>query len=175
MAGDVPNSYIRGNSVHDSFARISTIHGVHYLTVEENVGYKVKGHNFFVEDGIETHNTIRYNLAIGSIATTRMLQTDTSVASFWITNPTNDNYGNRAAGGDFYGMWYEIKEHPDGPSATMDVCPEGNPLGLVTNNTAHSNVRFGLRIFVLYSRFFPCDPIRNDTDPDDPWQYNPSM
>ena len=72
-------------------------------------------------------------------------------------------------------MWYEIKEHPDGPSATMDVCPIGNPLGLVTNNTAHSNVRFGLRIFTLYSRFFPCDDIRNDTDPDDPWQYNPSM
>ena len=34
MAGDVPNSFIKGIAVHDSFARISTIHGVHYLTVE---------------------------------------------------------------------------------------------------------------------------------------------
>ena len=33
MAGDVPTSYVRGNAVHDSFARITTIHGVHYLTV----------------------------------------------------------------------------------------------------------------------------------------------
>jgi len=174
MAGDVPTSYVRGNAVHDSFARVTTIHGVHFLTVEHNVGFRVKGHNFFVEDGIETHNTIRYNLAISSIQTTRMLQTDTSTASFWITNPTNDFYGNRAAGGDFYGVWYEIKEHPDGPSATMDVCPIGNPLGNVYNNTAHSNKRFGLRIFTLYSRLYPCDEIRNDTNYQNPWEFNPS-
>jgi hypothetical protein len=174
MAGDVPTSFARGNAVHDSFARVITIHGVHHLTVEDNVGYKVKGHNFFVEDGIETHNTIRNNLAVSSLATTRMLQTDASVASFWVTNPTNDLYGNHAAGSDFYGIWYEIKPTPDGPSATMDVCPEGNPLGTVTNNVAHSNTRFGLRIFVLYSRLYPCGPIRNDTDPNDPWAYNPS-
>jgi hypothetical protein len=48
MAGDVPTSFAKGNAVHDSFARVITIHGVHYLTVEENVGYKVRGHNYFV-------------------------------------------------------------------------------------------------------------------------------
>ncbi len=109
MAGDIPTSFARGNAVHDSFARVITIHGVYRLTVEHNVGYKVHGHNYFVEDGIETHNVIRYNLAISSRAVTNMLQTDTSVASFWVTNPTNDFYGNRAAGSDFYGIWYEIK------------------------------------------------------------------
>ena len=25
---------------------------------------------------------------------------------------------NHCAGSDFYGMWYEIKPYPDGPSAT---------------------------------------------------------
>ena len=104
-----------------------------------------------------------------------MLQTDTSVASYWITNPTNDVYSNVAAGGDFYGFWYQIKPNPDGPSATMDVCPIGNPLGSVYNNTAHSNTRFGLRLFHLYSRRFPCDDIRNDAYTDDPWQDNPSI
>jgi hypothetical protein len=104
-----------------------------------------------------------------------MLQTDTSVASFWITNPTNDFYGNRAAGGDFYGIWYEIKPNPDGPSATLDVCPMGNPLGYVANNVAHSNTRFGLRIFVLAPRLYPCSPVRNDADSKDPWQFNPSI
>lgn len=106
MAGDVPTSFARGNAVHDSHARVITIHGVHYLTVEDNVGYKVHGHNYFIEDGIETHNVLRNNLAISSLTVTNMLQTDISVASFWITNPTNDFYGNRAAGGDFYGIWY---------------------------------------------------------------------
>ena len=81
-----------------------------------------------------------------------MMQTDISVASFWVTNPTNHLRNNRAAGGDFYGFWYEIKPHPDGPSATEDVCPIGNPLGESHDNVAHSYKRFGLRIFKLYSR-----------------------
>lgn len=106
MNGDVPTSYVRGNAVHDSFARVVTVHAVHFLTVEYNVGYRVRGHNFFVEDGIETHNTLRYNLAIGSLVASNMLQTDTSVASFWVTNPSNNFYGNHAAGSDFYGIWY---------------------------------------------------------------------
>ncbi len=106
MAGDIPTSFARGNSVHDSFARVITIHGVHFLTVEENVGYLVRGHNYFVQDGIETNNIIRNNLAISSLTVTNMLQTDISVASFWVTNPLNDFYGNHAAGSDFYGIWY---------------------------------------------------------------------
>jgi len=52
MVGDASGSYARGNAVHHSMARVITLHGVHYLTVEYNVGYHVQGHNFFVEDGI---------------------------------------------------------------------------------------------------------------------------
>ena len=88
-----------------------------------------------------------------------MMQTDTSVASYWITNPLNHIRYNHAAGGDFYGFWYEIKPRPDGPSATSDVCPIGNPLGESHDNVAHSNVRFGLRIFKLSSRERPCSGI----------------
>ena len=131
MMGDVPDSFSRGNAVHDSFARLTTVHGVHYLTVEHNVGYKIHGHNIFVEDGVETHNTIRYNLIISTRASTNMLQTDTSCASIWVTNPANDVYGNVVGGSDFYGIWYEIKEHPDGPSGSSHVCPIGNPMGQV--------------------------------------------
>jgi hypothetical protein len=104
-----------------------------------------------------------------------MLQTDISVASFWVTNPTNDFYGNHAAGSDFYGIWYEIKPNPDGPSATLDVCPTGNPLGLVTNNVAHSNMQFGFRVFQLFSRLYPCNPVRNNSIATDPWSQNPSI
>lgn len=52
MAGEVHKSYVRGIAVHHSFARVLTIHGTHFLTVEKNVGYNVQGHNIFVEDGI---------------------------------------------------------------------------------------------------------------------------
>lgn len=103
-----------------------------------------------------------------------MLQTDISVASFWITHPTNNFRYNHAAGSDFYGVWYEIKPNPDGPSATSDVCPMGNALGESHHNVAHSNVRFGLRIFKLSPRTYPCSPIFT-TDLVDPWASNPPV
>ena len=43
---------------------------------------------------------------MGSIASLTLLQSDTSVASYWITNPYNTVRGNHAAGGEFYGFWY---------------------------------------------------------------------
>ena len=39
---------------------------------------------------------------------------------------------------------------------------------------AHSNIRFGLRIFKLYSRKYPCQPVRKDSNASDPWYSNPS-
>ena len=67
MNGDIPDSFVKGNAVHHSFARVITIHAIHYLHISYNVGYRVSGHNFFIEDGIETQNVIEYNLAIGSL------------------------------------------------------------------------------------------------------------
>lgn len=66
---------------------------------------------------------------ITSIASLTLLQSDVTVASYWITNPNNIVRRNYAAGSDFYGFWYEIKQHPDGPSATLDICPMGMKLG----------------------------------------------
>jgi hypothetical protein len=174
MAGEVPNSFVRGISVHNSYARLLTIHGTHYLLVEKNVGFRIQGHNIFVEDGIETNNIIQYNLMISTITSVLMLQSDISVASYWITNPDNTVIYNRAAGGDFYGFWYEIKPNPDGPSATPDICPTGMQVGLSSDNIAHSNAMFGLRIFVLASLTYPCLPPQNESFID-PYSANPSL
>jgi len=43
---------------------------------------------------------------ISSITSFTMLQSDLTVASYWITNPYNTVVRNHAAGGDFYGFWY---------------------------------------------------------------------
>ena len=48
MNGDVVDSEVTGNAVHHSHARILTIHAIHYLRVKYNVGYRIKGHNFFI-------------------------------------------------------------------------------------------------------------------------------
>lgn len=58
MVGNIMQSYATGNSIHDSNNRAITIHGVHYLTVKENVAYNIKGHTIFIEDAIESRNFI---------------------------------------------------------------------------------------------------------------------
>jgi len=85
-----------------------------------------------------------------------MTQSDVTVASFWITNPYNTVRNNHAAGGDFYGFWYEVMEHPIGPSTTSDICPQGMPILEAKDNVAHSYERFGLRVFELSAREDPC-------------------
>lgn len=39
MNGDASESYATGNVVHDSFARVTTIHGISNLRYRNNVGY----------------------------------------------------------------------------------------------------------------------------------------
>jgi len=85
-----------------------------------------------------------------------LLQQDITVSTYWITNPYNTVIDNRSGGSEWYGFWYEIKEHPDGPSARSDICPKGIELKAFRNNIAHSNGRFGLRVFEMIPRKYPC-------------------
>jgi hypothetical protein len=157
LIGVVHNSYIRGNTIHQSFNRACTIHGVHYLRLTENVAYNVKGHTFFIEDAAETHNYLENNLAILTKKSWSLLNSDQSPASFWITHPNNIFRGNHAAGSDNYGFWFDTKPNPTGPSFDPNICPENEPLGEFTNNVAHSNGRYGLRLFhKLIPRTYPC-------------------
>jgi hypothetical protein len=150
---------------------------VHYLRVTENVAYNVKGHNFFIEDAAETKNFLENNLAILTKKSWSLLNSDQSPASFWITNPDNIFRGNHAAGSDNYGFWFDTKPNPTGPSFDPNICPENNPLGEFSNNVAHSNGRYGLRIFhKLKPRTYPCsDLIYDKTNVADPYWQNPSV
>lgn len=62
-----------------------------------------------------------------------------------------------------------------GPSFTPDVCPENSQLGEFSNNVAHSNGKYGLRIFhKLIPRENPCKPlVFNATNTADPYHANP--
>lgn len=48
------------------------------------------------------------------------------------------------------------------------------PLGDFKDNVGHSNVRFGLRVFVLAARRYPCEDAKNPFAPDI-WIDNPSF
>jgi hypothetical protein len=51
-------------------------------------------------------NIIQDNLMISALTSVLMLQSDITVAGYWITNPSNTLVRNHAAGSDFYGFWY---------------------------------------------------------------------
>jgi len=175
MVGTVTKSYIRDNSIHQSYNRATTLHGVHYLEISGNVVYKAMGHTIFIEDAVETKNLILNNLVIDTRASNSLLNTDQTPACFWITNPDNIFRGNHCAGSERYGFWFDLQTTSTGPSFDSNICPENTKLGEFSDNVAHSVGRYGLRIFHnLIPRTYPCKSLTADPDmPSDPYHNNP--
>ncbi|KXZ47880.1 hypothetical protein GPECTOR_32g493 [Gonium pectorale] len=167
MHGDLAyNSWVRGCAIHHTYNRALTIHGSHRVLVQDNVAYNVMGHAFFLEDGIETGNIFEGNLGMYTRVSSALLNTDTTPATFWITNPNNTYRNNVAAGSDAYGYWVRLLDNPEGPSYTTSVCPKFTPLGVIQNNVAHSNMFYGFRI---HPEYYPkTEPCR-----DMAYSYNP--
>ncbi|XP_071828580.1 fibrocystin-L-like isoform X3 [Apostichopus japonicus] len=160
MSGDITGSYVRGCGIYNTFNRAVTVHGVHGFLVEHNVAYNVMGHAFFLEDGIESGNTIQYNLAIFVRPSSSLLNVDITPAAFWVTNPNNTIRHNAAAGGSHFGFWYNAPVHPEGPSYTPHVFPRNLPLGQFFNNSAHTLGWYGIWIFPIY---YPSEPAKFDS------------
>jgi len=158
LAGQVPDSYVKSNSIHDSFQRACTVHGSHYARVQNNVAAFIKGHTYFVEDGNEKFNVLEGNLGVHTTRLTSMLRSDTKPATFWTSSPENFWRHNVAAGCINDGYWLELPGSPGGPSYSSTICPVHGHLGEFFNNTAHANGVHGLRVYPVYlPRLNPCD------------------
>jgi hypothetical protein len=96
-------------------------------------------------------------------------------ACFWITHPDNIFRRNHAVGSERYGYWFDTKPHSTGPSFDTNICPENAQLGEFTDNVAHSNGKYGLRIFhKLIPRTYPCKPLSyNATNVGNEYASNP--
>lgn len=132
-----PNSYLRGNSIHDTFQRCIVVHSTHNLRVQNNFAYRGKGHCYFIEDGNEEQNVFERNLGVNALVGD-LLTSDNAPAMFWITNPMNHFYQNVAVGGKF-GFWYSMPVHPLALSDHMkDTLLRYKSNGDFIDNKAHS-------------------------------------
>ena len=148
MMGDVTGRVrIESCVVRGSFNRAFTVHGVRGMIVSANVAFDVAGHAFFLEDGVETGNTVQNNLALKVYPQYNMLATDTVPGGFWITNPNNYFTGNVAADVQSgQGFWIEPRLGAFVSSAVPD--PMAAPLGSFFGNRAHSVDQYGARVLI---------------------------
>jgi hypothetical protein len=147
--------------VHHSNSRMVTLHGVRFIKVSDSVGFEIFGHNYFIEDGSETKNTLEGNIGINTRMIWTLTNKDVTAATYWVTHPDNVVRNNRAAGGQWYAFWYELMSHPEGPTTTPDICPDQSPLSVFDNNTAHTYLKFGMRIKKHSPVKNPCGSLKN--------------
>jgi hypothetical protein len=134
LCGDtMRGSYVQGASIWDSANRWLAIHGTNYLVVRDNVGYRSRGHGFFLEDGTEVYNVLDRNLAVGARPAKplpkQVLAFDhNDGAGFWWANSLNTFTRNVATENGLYGFRYEAMERlvlpiqqPDGSRKEVDV------------------------------------------------------
>ncbi len=153
LADGGANSYVRGSSIHHSNNRCATIHGTNQVAFTGNVCFDHKGHGVFLEDGAEHDNVIAGNLGMGTRAPkegTRLLASDESPATYWLTNPDNVIRDNVAAGSEGHGFWIALPEHPTGLFAKVNAVQtkamwnRRTVLTEFSGNVAHSNDNDGL-------------------------------
>lgn len=129
--------FVNECSFHHNYQRCFTVHGTSGVLAQNNVGFNVTGHCYFLEEGAETYNTFNHNLGM-VVNVGPMIPSDQQPSIFWITNPNNTFTNNVAVGGEF-GFWFSLPLHPIGmSSAQTSVYPRYTPLGRFDNNLAHS-------------------------------------
>jgi hypothetical protein len=134
LCGDsMRGSSVIGASVWDSANRWLAIHGTNYLVVRDNVGYRSKGHGFFLEDGTEVYNVLDRNLAVGArparpLPKQALAFDHNDGAGFWWANSRNTFTRNVAVENGLYGFRYEAMvplalpiQQPDGSRKPVDV------------------------------------------------------
>ena len=152
MIGNVRESFQYNVSVHHSWNRGVALHGVNYLRLRHNVLYNVMGHTVFIEDGVEEYNRVEENFGCKTIPSMSLLNTDQTPAVFWIVTGKNYILRNRAVASRRYGMWFRPEISATGTSLNtpMEVHPINIPVLEFDGNVAHSNGKYGLRIFDVY-------------------------
>ena len=153
-------SSVIGASVWDSGNRWVTIHGTNYLVVRDCVGYKSKGHGYFLEDGTEVYNVLDRNLAVQALRAKplpkQVLPFDHNEgAGFWWANSLNTFTRNTTCENGRYGYRFEAMRtsrfdltlpvmQPDGTRKPTDI--RTLPFVRFEDNEAHGDGLYGINL-----------------------------
>lgn len=157
LLGDCEDCYLRASSIHRSYYRCVSLHATNKATVTENVAYDVSGFCYYLEDGVETENTLSFNLAahihmigpdipydsgqrtpIYKKSDTLNLPADVSAGGFYISNVHNYVIGNAASGG-WAAFAFPNLPTPVGLSRDVDIRPSSALPLTIDGNSAHSS------------------------------------
>jgi G8 domain len=161
LCGDtLRGSSVVGASVWDSGNRWITVHGTNYLVVRDCVGYRSRGHGFFLEDGTEVDNVFDRNLAVQALSAKplpeQILPYDKNDGSgFWWANCLNTFTRNVACECDEYGYFFQAPKtadfdpvltirQPDGSRKPVDV--RTLPFVRFEDNEAHCQRRHAFNL-----------------------------
>jgi hypothetical protein len=161
LVGDsMRGSSVIGASIWDSANRWLTIHGTNYLVVRDCVGFRSKGHGFFLEDGTEAYNVLDRNLAVQAFRAKPLprqaLPFDRNDgAGFWWANSLNAFTRNVSCENGRYGFRFEATpssrfslrlpvQQPDGAPRAVDV--RTLPFVRFEGNEAHCDGLYGFNL-----------------------------
>lgn len=174
MIGHVVDNYVEGLAIHNTYNRGTTIHGVDFLHVKNNVYYNITGHCIFLEDGIEANNVIEKNLVVYVKVSTSMLLSDLDPSGLWQSRPSNYIRDNHFVASEGNGSWFQLVGNPTGPSATNSICPDFETIVQYDRNVHHSNLT-GFKIYpTMAPKVDPCKEIFN-YNLRDPFSDNPDV
>jgi hypothetical protein len=140
---------LMNSSFHQSENRAAVIHGTSGALVYNTYAVDIKGHAFFIEDGVETGNILLDNVAMKVRAPAQPLKVhefdddagDWAVnasSGFWITNPLNAVAFNTASDCG-RGLWNSFANRAFGEARNAQVVPSSLPFGINLGNNMHSN------------------------------------
>ena len=86
-----------------------------------NFVYNILGHSFFIEDGVEAYNRLEGNLAVKTLPSMNLLNTDQTPAGFWIVSGNNYIINNVAVASRRYGMWFRPERSVTGTSVNTKM------------------------------------------------------
>lgn len=89
LSGNMPSSYVKECAIHESFNRAVNVHKSHYVRVERNLIFDIRGGAFFLEAGTEIGNIFRENLAIFVIHASSLMNEDVTPGKSLMTITTN--------------------------------------------------------------------------------------